>query len=105
MRDFDWNSIRRGKELHRAHLAALPSEAKLRVVERLRDEGLTMKGAVAVRTRDPAGTLNVVGHSMLSNAAAAICLNAVGANATFVSAMTGSVNSAVAGNDLPDRTR
>lgn len=47
MHESDWDRIRRAKDAHRDKLAALPFDAKLQILERLRERTLTMTGSPA----------------------------------------------------------
>ena len=114
MADFDWNRVQRGKDLHRTQLAALPPAEKVRIVERLRDQGLAMRNGAAIGPRNPAANLHVVDANATNASAASantassvghILLSFFGANATLASAITANATSTLAVMNQQDRNR
>ncbi len=101
MADIDWGRIKREKDLHRTHLATLPPAEKMRIVERLRDEGLAMKADKASPSRETMGHV----HVNVSGAMGHVHLNVLGADVTHLStAMTRNISTATLTN-LCDRKR
>lgn len=99
MPEFDWDRVQRSKNDHRAALVGLPAGEKMEIIERLRDEGLAMRRAHAMRAREPIAVWSIV------TSGAAIQLNVLGANPTFVTAVTANINSTAAVENALIRTR
>lgn len=93
MPEFDWSRIEREKNLHRDYLAALPTDERLRLIERLRDRGLEMKGGIGRISRDSVTNVSVsVTPPPEMTAVGAVHLNVLGASGTLVSAVFAPVN-------------
>jgi len=87
MANFDWQEIQKAKELHRARLAALPPDERVRVIERLRAQGLEMRHARGTPGPEPSAGLGA------ATSGAAMQLIVLGVNPAFAAAVTATTNS------------
>lgn len=87
MANFDWEEIQNAKERHRARLAALPPDERVRIIERLRAQGLEMRHTRVTRVPEPNPT------SGATTSAAVMQLVVLGVNPTFATAVTATSNS------------
>lgn len=95
-----WDSIQRSKEAHRARLAALSPDERMKLIERLHDQGVAMRHSRMARVREPGMDRNsviIVNTGQLGVAdtpqIGTIQLNVLGANPTFVTVVTANSNS------------
>lgn len=107
MASFDWEEIQKAKELHRARLATLPPDERVRVIERLHAQGLKMRGARVTRVPESSAAVSAVVSAVVSAAvsaavsapastqtgAAVMQLVVLGANPGFATAVTERINS------------
>ncbi|MHB1094742.1 MAG: hypothetical protein ACYC3F_01045 [Gemmatimonadaceae bacterium] len=102
MREPDWKRIREAKDAHRDRMAALPFDEKVKLLERMRERGLSFgaqEQALRRAQREP--TSNVVISSttqpatQVANNAMAGNFGVFGATATLIAAMAPAQSSAV----------
>lgn len=100
MSDFDWNTVVRRKDAFRDREAARPYAEKLRVLDRLRERAVQLRGTSTVPDVAPVAnmSLGLGANSVDLSAVATNSLNVsvFGASPTLVSAIT----SARAGSSL-----
>jgi hypothetical protein len=91
MSDFDWEQIRRSKELHRAQAAARPFKEKLQILERMRERTREMRGdSRPPQDRSAGSNLHVFNASEMDrqSASGTVRLGIFGANVVLFAAAT-----------------
>lgn len=83
MNESDWDRIRRAKDAHRDKLAALPFNAKLQVLERLRERTLALNGPPASSAERQSTSNAIFLPLSQQNVGGAIGVGVVGVNASL----------------------